>query len=845
MKHSKLFITALLSIVTLTAYADASALCAARLGTKAGNNEAFLRWETNDAGDVVITVYGDAGTAFRDATGMDKATLLSFTIGDGTLSTTDYFERQYTNNSTVWTLKFIGTTPLPAGTVIHFDAKQNVTWKTSEDGNCYAKYKFDYIYGSTCGSNPLPAPQNVAVAADGTVTFDAVEDAEDYMYLITLNGITLGEGYIESGNKIARPLISGGNYNIQLKARDTERGFSDYTAPVVWALEDESVTLENSEYCGYEIKRNKAGSEAYMTWQTDNDGNINIDLSGDGAHWRTADAFKGIGNFKVGSAPASVWFEINYQQNSTRYQLRLKDGMSVAQGEQIKYSGTTQWVTSQDGDAYNTYNFTYTYGTVCGGLETPSITSISADSTITITGNGADHFKITIYYNGLPFYFQENVHSGDKINFPAIAASTYVVTAIAQAPGAIDSDESEGYNWTLAGREVEIGTSEYCSEEFIGDWYVAGVDPTPWHMFLTFQTVDDDVVITITGEEGTNFRGADALGINNFSLNGVPASNFFNLQTSDGATEYRMSPKQGMTIPLGQIIEYNGTLCWRTVIEGNGYKENTHLEYTYGTVCNSLSKPVITAISDEQVITIDNADNAESFTVQVKIGDIVVYATTIQPGQPIGFVPRVSTTYQVIVTSRAAGMSDSEPSDAFNWVLEAVPFAPAPSTLCQTQIGEDPGDIAYLSWNTSTNGDVYIEISGGDGTEFRTNTPLTPSNFMVGLAPASNYFDFIGADHTMLFRLQKKEGALIGAGMEIKYQGNVQWYTATNNNAYILGAVYNYVYGTMCDDWPDPALSVGFENIENKHQVQKLLINGHLYISVDGHLYDATGRIAR
>ena len=97
----------------------------------------------------------------------------------------------------------------------------------------------------------------------------------------------------------------------------------------------------------------------------------------------------------------------------------------------------------------------------------------------------------------------------------------------------------------------------------------------------------------------------------------------------------------------------------------------------------------------------------------------------------------------------------------------------------------------------------------------------------------------------MLFRLQKKEGALIGAGMEIKYQGNVQWYTATNNNAYILGAVYNYVYGTMCDDWPDPALSVGFENIENKHQVQKLLINGHLYISVDGHLYDATGRIAR
>ena len=155
MKHTKLLITALLSIVTLTAYADASALCAARIGTKGDKNEAFLRWETNDAGDVVITVYGDAGTAFREATGMDRATLLSFTIGDGTLSTTDYFERQYTNNSTVWTLKFIGATPLPAGTVIHFNAQQSVTWKTTEDNNAYAKYNFDYIYGSTCGANPL------------------------------------------------------------------------------------------------------------------------------------------------------------------------------------------------------------------------------------------------------------------------------------------------------------------------------------------------------------------------------------------------------------------------------------------------------------------------------------------------------------------------------------------------------------------------------------------------------------------------------------------------------------------------------------------------------------------
>ena len=849
MKHFRLLALALMSTMALSVFADASAICAGRIGDKGGNNEAFLRWETNDAGDIVITIFGDEGTFFRGGTAISDAGKLdaSFTIDDGATTFTSVFERQYTNGSNTYTLKLKNGATAPAvGTVIHYHPSGNITWMTAEDNNAYKKHNFDYLYGSTC-EGAFAVPQNVAVAADGTVTFDAVDGADDYMYQIVFGGDVVAAGYITSGAKLTRPLLAGGDYGVQVCARSTAAGFSDWSPAAVWALEAATVEVGSSEYCSSPI--GSGNSLAYQTWETDAQGNVNITITGDGAAWRTASAFKGgISSFKVGDAPASLWFDVVASNGSDLFRLQLKDGKTLTPGEQIKFSGTLQWITTLNGDAYvQNQNYTYTYGATCGGLAKPTITSISADSVITITGD-AEAYKVSIYYNGDLYFYAEGVHSGDKLNFPAITASTYAVTVIGTADGALDSEESDPYNWALAGRTVELGNSEYCSETYVTDYYG---DKEPSRMYLTWETVNNDVVISIVGangDPGTSFRGNDALGLTNFLVNGAPAKNFFNVVSSDGATEYRLQLKDGKSLPFGQVIYYKGTLCWRTTGQGNSFIENKVLNYTYGTTCLSLSKPVINGISEDKVIDIAEGSGAEDYGLKVYLGENLVYASTIHSGEIIGFVPRVSATYQVTVTARAAGMSDSEESDPYNWVLTAVPFEPVPSSICSSTIGEDES-AAQMSWNTASNGDIYIEIVGDEGTSWRTDVALTPSGFTVGPVPATVYFDMLGENGNTLFRLQKKEGALIGAGTEMTYSGNLQWRTSLNGNAYMLGTVYTYVYGTVCEDWEDPTVdpgqTVGLGDINAQHNTQKVLVNGHLYIYVDGHMFNANGQLVK
>ena len=110
-------------------------------------------------------------------------------------------------------------------------------------------------------------------------------------------------------------------------------------------------------------------------------------------------------------------------------------------------------------------------------------------------------------------------------------------------------------------------------------------------------------------------------------------------------------------------------------------------------------------------------------------------------------------------------------------------------------------------------------------------------------------FDFVGENGTTLFLMQKKEGAPVGAGMEINYQGNVQWRTALNGNAYLLGKNYTYVYGTVCENWEDPTIDpgdpTGLDSLNGRHNSQKIIVNGHLYIIVDGQRFDSTGRLVK
>ncbi len=91
------------------------------------------------------------------------------------------------------------------------------------------------------------------------------------------------------------------------------------------------------------------------------------------------------------------------------------------------------------------------------------------------------------------------------------------------------------------------------------------------------------------------------MGIGYFYINGAPAAGFFTTDSKGDTDTYVLKLREGVTLPLGTIITYNGTLQWKTTNYTNAYRRNTQLIYTYGSVCDSTAtlmpitteKPVI------------------------------------------------------------------------------------------------------------------------------------------------------------------------------------------------------------------------------------------------------------
>ena len=49
-----------------------------------------------------------------------------------------------------------------------------------------------------------------------------------------------------------------------------------------------------------------------------------------------------------------------------------------------------------------------------------------------------------------------------------------------------------------------------------------------------------------------------------FTTNGVSLTNYFTTASKDKETTYVLNPKEGVALPYGTVISYNGTLQWAT-----------------------------------------------------------------------------------------------------------------------------------------------------------------------------------------------------------------------------------------------------------------------------------------
>ena len=440
-----------------------SEVCAEQIGNNA-NNYCLLTWETDADGQVVITISdapGHTGTTFRAGNGMGDG----FKYNGEPIS--NYFNKVYEGNGST-TITFV---PKDKNNVFYGDKityntygeQAQIEWYVGSTGANSPDYRFTYTYGSVCAK--LDAPTNVAVSEDSVITFDAVTGAESYYVRIYYGSKVVYADAVQSGDKLHYTPLRDGIYNVTVAAKAEGQVDSPESVPYPWNLKAVPMILGKSEYCDYAI--GSGNTLAFMTWETDADGNVVISLSG-GDDEREGYSFRSqamdnqnLQNFKVSGQPAKDYFERNYTNDTnTPFILRVKEGVEApVPGEMITYSGTVEWKTPDNNNAYSTYSFTYTYGTKCAEplvpLVTPVISSITPQGVISFENvENAVSYVIRIYDADEDMVNEQAASSGVLIDRGTAIEEGFDYTVRLQAlpeKGSevyAPSEWSSPYNWT-------------------------------------------------------------------------------------------------------------------------------------------------------------------------------------------------------------------------------------------------------------------------------------------------------------------------------------------------------------------------------------------------------------
>lgn len=433
--------------------------------TKTGSRYATLTWETNEDGDVVITIGdgpGETNTTFRGINGLG-GDLNGFTVLSGANFATsepasDYFNRVYSGDGgKTYILQKKGGVTLPSPAKIHFQGKP-FEWKCTEEGNAYTNPTFEYTYGKICSQ--LDAPTNVAINANNIITFDAVAGADSYMAYVSLGGVEKYSQTVASGDELTYTPLVTGDYVVNVIASGAGKVDSDPSADYVWHLEAAPIVLGNSEYC--EKNMSSGNTLAAFTWETDADGNIVITISevlsgsNDPAHFR-AGAFKD--GLKVGASKenASNYFNIpatianeDHSQKTLTY--TLKDPSNApALGEKIYYNGVVEYRTSENTDAWPTLQFEYTYGTVCSGKSvSATVNNNTMGSAVAKVGDD----EVT------------SVDENTEVTFIATSADPALYRFVNWTKGGVEVSTSATYPMTITETTNLVANFDYIRETY-------------------------------------------------------------------------------------------------------------------------------------------------------------------------------------------------------------------------------------------------------------------------------------------------------------------------------------------------------------------------------------------
>ena len=421
--------------------------------TKTGSRYATLTWETNDEGDVVITI-GDgpdeSNTTFRGnglGNNLDGFTVLSGASFATSEPASDYFNRVYGGaGSQIYILQKKGGAVLPSPAKIHFQGKA-FEWACTEESNAYTNPTFEYTYGKVC--DQWDAPTNVSVDANNIITFDAVTGASSYTAYVFLSGVEKYHQAVASGDELTFTPLVDGAYDVTIVASGAGKVNSDPSTAFVWNLTATTVVLGNSEYCEH-VMQSGTNTEAAFTWETDGSGNIVITISETLGGAADASHFRGnalaLGNFKVGAGKAEGSNYFSHPGTTTGNQLLLTATTAPALGEKIYYNGVVEYATSADGNAWPTLQFEWTYGTVCSGIAVSATPNNSTMGTAVVK-KGDD--VVT------------SVESGDEVSFIATVADAELYRFVNWTKGGVEVSNSATYVTTITESTNLIANFDY------------------------------------------------------------------------------------------------------------------------------------------------------------------------------------------------------------------------------------------------------------------------------------------------------------------------------------------------------------------------------------------------
>lgn len=145
------------------------------------NREAQMTWETNDNGDVIITLLDTEGAASEDFHFRGNGMALgSFMVGSSAASV--YFNHACQNNTVTLSLKDASNAPSP-GEKIKFNAV--VEYATDLDGNAWPTIAFEYTYGTVCDETPT----DVEAIGSQPAASGCQKMIEDGQLIILKNGV--------------------------------------------------------------------------------------------------------------------------------------------------------------------------------------------------------------------------------------------------------------------------------------------------------------------------------------------------------------------------------------------------------------------------------------------------------------------------------------------------------------------------------------------------------------------------------------------------------------------------------------------------------------------------------